>query len=658
MTRVLEYGNEDNYKTDGSLRETWAVYRRLLGYALRYKRQLAIVVVFSLVIAGTFTTVVFSVGTGLALLYQDPADPESIAADISEGLKDREEDDEGNPTFWANFDLDDRFQSTLDWAHLDDRNKTRGLAVLCVLLVALMFIGGLARFLQEYMAGIIGAGISVRLNEEMFGNVIEQSNQFFDSHTTGEVVARFTNDAFMVNKGLANVFVKIIREPIKATVFLTVALSISWSLTLVVLIVMPLVGVVIARVGKTVKKNARRSLQKVAAMASVIHETVHGITIIKSFRMEGYEKARISREVKKLRKHLVRMARADAMVGPTTELIMVLGLVTLMILGHREVMLSDQNPESGHLNIVELLSLFTFLAMMLDPLRKLATVNNMVQTSVASAERVFAFIDARSEVVESEGAVELPPLRDNLRFENIDFSYNGDAQILGGLDFEIKKGEMVALVGFSGAGKSTIAKLIPRFYDPTGGRVTIDGVDIRGGSLSSLRDQISVVTQDTILFHETIRNNIAFGNAEYSDERVRAAAEAANATGFIEALPEGFDTPLDEDGGNLSGGQRQRLAIARAIIKDPSILILDEATSSLDSESEKAIQSAIEKFVVGRTTLVIAHRLSTIQQADRIVVIDEGRVAEEGPHEALLAKGGIYARLYDVQFGAGQEDAS
>ncbi len=658
MTRVLEYGNEDNYKTDGSLRETWAVYRRLLGYALRYKRQLAIVVVFSLVIAGTFTTVVFSVGTGLALLYQDPADPESIAADISEGLKGRGEDDEGNPTFWANFDLDGRFQSILDWAHLNDRNKTKGLAVLCVLLVLLMFIGGLARFLQEYMAGIIGAGISVRLNEEMFGNVIEQSNQFFDSHTTGEVVARFTNDAFMVNKGLANVFVKIIREPIKATVFLTIALCISWSLTLVVLVVMPLVGIVIARVGKTVKKNARRSLQKVAAMASVIHETVHGITIIKSFRMEGYEKARISREVKKLRKHLVRMARADAMVGPTTELIMVLGLVTLMILGHREVMLSDQDPESGHLNIVELLSLFTFLAMMLDPLRKLATVNNMVQTSVASAERVFAFIDARSEVVEAEDAVNLPPLRDSLRFEHIDFSYNGDAQVLGGLDFEIKKGEMVALVGFSGAGKSTVAKLIPRFYDPTGGRVTIDGVDIRGASLSSLRDQISVVTQDTILFHETIRNNIAFGNAEYSDERVRAAAEAANATGFIEALPEGFDTPLDEDGGNLSGGQRQRLAIARAIIKDPSILILDEATSSLDSESEKAIQSAIEKFVVGRTTLVIAHRLSTIQRADRIVVIDEGRVAEEGPHEALLAKGGIYARLYDVQFGAGQEDAS
>jgi subfamily B ATP-binding cassette protein MsbA len=658
MTRVLEYGNEDNYKTDGSLRETWAVYRRLLGYAFGYKRQLAIVVVFSLVIAGSFTTVIFSVGTGLALLYQDPADPKSIAVDISEGLMDREEDDEGNPTFWANFDLGGRFQSTLDWAHLNERNKTKGLALLCVLLVALMFIGGLARFLQEYMAGVIGAGISVRLNEEMFGNVIEQSNRFFDSHTTGEVVARFTNDAFMVNKGLASVFVKIVREPIKATVYLTIALSISWSLTLVVLVVMPLVGVVIARVGKTVKKNARRSLQKVAAMASVIHETVQGITIIKSFRMEEYEKARISREVKKLRKHLVRMARADAMVGPTTELIMVLGLVTLMMLGHREVMLSGQDPESGHLNIVELLSLFTFLAMMLDPLRKLATVNNMVQTSVASAERVFEFIDARSEVVEAEDAVDLPPLRDSIRFETIDFSYNGDAQVLDGLDFEIKKGEMVALVGFSGAGKSTVAKLIPRFYDPTGGRVTIDGVDIRDATLASLRDQISVVTQDTILFHETIRNNIAFGNADYSDERVGAAAAAANATSFIEALPEGFDTPLDEGGGNLSGGQRQRLAIARAIIKDPSILILDEATSSLDSESEKAIQSAIEKFVVGRTTLVIAHRLSTIQRADRIIVIDEGRVAEEGPHEALLAKGGIYARLYDVQFSAGQEDAS
>jgi subfamily B ATP-binding cassette protein MsbA len=651
MTRVLEYGNEDNYKTDGSVRETWAVYRRLLGYAFWYKKQLALVVVFSIVIAGSFTSIIFAVGTGLVLLYEDSG---TTAGDVTEKLQEWEQNSDGEPGYWAKFDLVWRFESALTWAH---GGKTKGLAALCALLVALVFISGLARFLQEYMAGLIGASISVRLNEEMFGNVVEQSNRFFDSHTTGEVVARFTNDAFMVNRGLANVFVKVIREPIKAAFFLAAALSISWSLTIVVLVVMPLVALVIAQVGKTVKKSARRSLQKVAAMASVVHETVQGIAIVKSFCMEDYERARIAGEVKKLRKYLVRMARADATVGPITEIIMVLGLVALMMLGHREVMLNRVDPGSGHLNAVQLGQLFVLLAMMLDPLRKLATVNNMVQTSVASAERVFAFIDARSDVIEAQNAADLAPLQKSIRFEHIDFSYNGDAQVLGGLDFEIAKGEMVALVGFSGAGKSTVAKLIPRFYDPTGGRVTVDGTDIREVTLASLRDQISVVTQDTILFHETIRNNIAFGSDAYSDERVRAAAAAANATSFIEALPEGFDTPLDEGGGNLSGGQRQRLAIARAIIKDPSILILDEATSSLDTESEKAIQSAIEKFVVGRTTVVIAHRLSTIQRADRIVVIDGGRVAEQGSHEELLAKGGIYSRLYDVQFGAGQEYA-
>lgn len=246
-------------------------------------------------------------------------------------------------------------------------------------------------------------------------------------------------------------------------------------------------------------------------------------------------------------------------------------------------------------------------------------------------------------------------MEEALRFENVHFAYDGKAEVLRGVSFEVKKGEMVALVGFSGAGKSTIAKLITRFYDPAAGCITIDGTDIRGATLESLRGQIGIVTQDTILFHETIRGNIAFGQTDFSDEQVREAARAAHAVEFIEKLEDGYDAILDEGGGNLSGGQRQRLAIARAVIKDPAILILDEATSSLDSESEKAIQEAISEFVVGRTTLVIAHRLSTIRRADRIVVIHEGQVAEVGTHEELLSNGGIYQRLYDVQFAPAEE---
>ena len=643
MTRVLNYGNEANYDTKNSARKAWSVYRRLLGYALRYKFGLVIVLFFSLIVAGSFTTTIFSVGAGLSLLYEDEGDFNEQIAAYAERIRDSTVDANGQVAFWAPANADARF---VEFANGLRDDKSYGLAVICGVLVGLTALGGVARFLQEYFAGAIGADISVALNREMFGNIVRQSHRFFEDKTTGEVVARFTNDAFMVNKGLAGVFVKVFREPIKAIFFLAAALSINAVLTGVVLLVLPPVAFVIQRVGRRVKKAARRSLQKVAAMASVIHETVAGIAVIKSFRMEAYEVGRVEQEVQKLRGHLVGMARADAAIGPTTEFLMVLGLAAF-------ILVSQGLMNSGTLTPGELLMLFGFLAAMLDPLRKLATVNNMVQTSVASAERVFEFIDMEPEVTEKPGAVTLPALRETLAFENVRFAYDGKTEVLRGLDFFVRKGEMVALVGFSGSGKSTAVKLIPRFYDPIGGRITLDGVDLRDATLASLRDQISLVTQDTILFHESIRGNIAYGRVDLGDDRVREAARAAHADEFIEKLPNGYDEILGEGGGNLSGGQRQRLAIARAIVKDPSIIILDEATSSLDSESERAIQMAMAEFVVGRTAIVIAHRLSTIRRADRIVVINEGRVAEEGTHDELLARGGIYRRLYEVQFAAG-----
>ncbi len=643
MTRVLDYGNEANYDTKNSARKAWSVYRRLLGYAMRYKAGLVIVLFFSLIVAGSFTTTIFSVGAGLSLLYEDQADFDAQIAAYSEYIQDRASDASGQPYFWAPRDAGARFA---EFANGMRDNKSHGLAVICGVLVGLTALGGIARFLQEYFAGAIGADISVALNREMFGNIVRQSHRFFEDKTTGEVVARFTNDAFMVNKGLAGVFVKVFREPIKAVFFLAAALSINAILTGVVLLILPPVALVIQQVGRRVKKAARRSLQKVAAMASVIHETVVGIAVIKSFRMEAYEVGRVEREVQKLRGHLVGMARADAAIGPTTEFLMVLGLTAF-------ILVSQGLMDSGTLTPGELLTLFGFLAAMLDPLRKLATVNNMVQTSVASAERVFEFIDVEPAVTDKPGALALAPLRETLAFENVRFSYDGKTDVLRGLDFRVRKGEMVALVGFSGSGKSTAVKLVPRFYDPTGGRITIDGVDIREASLASLRDQISLVTQDTILFHESIRGNIGYGRTDLGEERIRRAARAAHAEEFIEKLPQGYDELLGEGGGNLSGGQRQRLAIARAIVKDPAIIILDEATSSLDGESEQAIQLAMAEFAVGRTAIVIAHRLSTIRRANRIVVIDEGRVAEQGTHDELLARGGIYRRLYEVQFATG-----
>jgi len=342
--------------------------------------------------------------------------------------------------------------------------------------------------------------------------------------------------------------------------------------------------------------------------------------------------------------------KADAATEPITEFILVTGFAGF-------VMFSGYRVVSEKLDLGDLLQVYLALGFMLDPVRKLSAVNNMIQTSIASAERVFEFIDMKPTVVEAPDAIELPPLREHLRFENVHFSYDGQQEVFNGLDLEIRKGEMVALVGFSGTGKSTLVKLIPRFYDVNAGTVKIDGVDVRRATFRSLRDQISIVTQDNILFAESVRDNIAYGQAQYTEERVRDAARAAHATEFIENLPRGFETVIGESGGTLSGGQRQRLAIARAIIKDPSLLILDEATSSLDSESERYIQEALDRFVVGRTAVVIAHRLSTVQRADRIVVLDGGRVAEQGTHAELLARGGIYRRLYDIQFGVQEKTA-
>ncbi|HIJ66647.1 MAG TPA: ABC transporter ATP-binding protein, partial [Candidatus Hydrogenedentes bacterium] len=526
--------------------------------------------------------------------------------------------------------------------------KLRALAVVCGVVLCLAVLAAAARFIQEYFAGTIGARISVRLGEEMYRNVMRLSLRFFEQHPTGEILARFTNDIFQVNRGLAGVFVKLMREPVKVGFFLALALSQDKVLTLAGLCVLPFVGYVIIRVGRKFKKSVRRSLEKIASMASVGAETFSGIVIVKGFCMEEYEVDRTKGELEKLRRHLTKMVKADASVGPLVEVVLVLGILFF-------VLFAAQRVFSGDLPGGKLVALVGALALMLDPVRKLTSVNNMIQTSVASAERVFEFIDMEPDIVELPNAVELPPLEHALRFEHVRFSYDGEAEVLQGIDLEIKKGEMVALVGFSGAGKSTLVKLIPRFYDATEGDITIDGTDIRDVTFAGLRDQIGIVTQDTILFNESVRANIAFGRAAYSDERIRGAATAAHAHEFIERLPQGYDTVIGESGGLLSGGQRQRLAIARAIIKDPAILILDEATSSLDSESEQAIQEAIERFVVGRTTIVIAHRLSTVQRADRILVMDQGRIVEEGTHQELLAKDGIYRRLYETQFAAREE---
>lgn len=624
------------------------VYLRLVGYAWRYKMRLIVSLVFALLIAASFGTMLVGMGTVVDLTFYQPPDDEHLIPDKPDpALKLADRIDQINRQMrsivgWAPDGLRDAF---LDMVARMRAEKMRALIILCALVVIMAFFINVTRYLQEYYAGTIGANISTDLGQEMYDNLMRQSVGFFEARPSGEILARFANDIFTVNRGLAGVFVKLMREPIKALTFLVVAFSVDLWLTLVGLCVLPPVAYILMFIGRKMRRSVRRSLQKIASMTSVINETVVGIAIVKGYTMEEYEIGRVRQEIKKLRRFLRKMVSLDAATGPITEFLLVVGVAAFVVMsGHRVI--------SGRLAPGDLVQLFVALGMLLDPVRKLSSVNNLIQTSVASAERVFEFIDMKPDIAEAPDAVEIPPLRETLRFENVHFSYDGRSEVLKGIDLTIRKGEMVALVGFSGAGKSTLVKLIPRFYDVTQGAITIDGVDIRRATFASLRRQMSIVTQDTILFAESIRDNIAYGRDDYTDDRVRAAARAANADEFIVKLDRQYDTVIGESGSSLSGGQRQRLAIARAIIKDPAILILDEATSSLDSESERLIQQALDEFVAGRTAIVIAHRLSTIRRADRIIVLDDGRVAEVGTHQELLQRGGIYTRLYETQFGA------
>ncbi len=625
----------------------WRAYSRLLTFAWRYKMRLAVSLLFALLIAASFGAMLVTVGSIIRVTFYEPpteTDPtasilddpaEKLAADIDSTMSTVK-----SFIGWAPSGIPEWVRAT---ALKMRENRMRAIFVAAGLTLLLSFIMSVARFIQEYLAGAIGANITTDLGDEMYENLMRQSVGFFERNSSGEILARFTNDIFMVNRGLQGVFVKLMREPIKVVVFLVVALSVDWQLTLIGVCVLPVVLYTLISIGKKMRSSVKKSLQKIAGMATVVNETIKGVAIIKSYNMEAYEVGRVRKEIARLHKFLLRMVTLHAATGPLTEFLLVLGIVAF-------VLFSGSRVEAGLLDAGDLVQLYFALAMMLDPVRKLSDVNNLIQTSVASAERCFEFIDMKPDITEQPDAADIAPLKDCIRLENVSFSYDGKRDALSDINVEIRKGEMVALVGSSGSGKSTFVKMLPRFYDPDQGTISFDGIDIKNVTFKSLREQISMVTQDTILFAESIRDNIAFGRESFDDKRVCDAAIAAYADDFIRQLPHGYQTIIGEAGCTLSGGQRQRLAIARAIIKDPALLILDEATSNLDTESERLIQEALDHFVEGRTTIVIAHRLSTIQRADRILVMDRGRIVEQGTMTELLSKDSVYRRLHDTQF--------
>ena len=548
----------------------------------------------------------------------------------------------------AGFDLDGSVEAFSETgaaarAALREAPAREALAVVIAFIVVLIVLKNLAAVMQTFFLARVEQGVLFDLRRVLFGHILSLDLDYFARSRTGELLSRMTADVDRLKGAISEAMVNVAKQAILLAVFMTIALMASWKLTLVTLAVLPPSALAIGALGKRLRRKSHRAQEKMADFASVLQETSIGIRVVKAFSMEAFEQRRFDRILRSHARFETTLQRLKALAGPLTEIIGMGASALIFWYGGNEV-LGKGSMTQGQF--------FVFLGAalsMIDPVKDLSKSITRIQAGMASSDRIFAILDEKPAVVESADPVDISGFSDSIVFEGVSFAYDRE-QVLHGIDLTVRAGEVVALVGPSGAGKSTLADLLPRFIDPTRGRIVLDGVDIRDMRLASLRALIGVVTQETVLFNDTIRNNIAYGHADLPLERVREAAAAASILDFIEELPEGFETIIGERGVTLSGGQRQRLAIARAILKNPAIMVLDEATSSLDTESERQVQRAIETLVSGRTALMIAHRLSTIRRADRIVFLEAGRIVETGTHEELLAAGGRYRKLYDLQF--------
>jgi subfamily B ATP-binding cassette protein MsbA len=513
-----------------------------------------------------------------------------------------------------------------------------------LLLVLVFLLRSVAGFLSGYSFQHLGLGVTTDIRNDLYRHILEQSSRFFARHPSGELVSRVVSDIALIQSAVSNRLLDLVQQSVTLVFLLGMLLSIHFELALLCLVAAPVLIYPIVRFGKGMRRTSHRSQERMADLAALMSEAVRGHRVVKAFGMEGFEYDRFRAAT---RRHLKVNLWAQLLANlssPVVESLAVVGAAALLVYAGRAV-------RAEELTSPELLKFLTTLVMMYDPIRKLNKVNLILQEAGAAGQRVKGVMDEENEVASRQGTAALATVEQGVAFEGVSFAYDvAEQPVLHEIDLAIRRGEIVALVGPSGAGKSTLVNLLPRFFDPDRGRVAIDGVDLRDMSLQALRALIGIVTQDTVLFDDTVRANIAYGRADLPLERVREAGAAAYADDFVMRLPNGYDTRIGESGLRLSGGQRQRLAIARALLKNAPILILDEATSHLDTESESLVQKALYNLMQGRTTLVIAHRLSTVQRADRIVVLDGGRIVEIGSHQELLDLGGSYKRLYDLQF--------